>query len=88
MLVSIWYLVDSHVSKDDLRFLKQLRVVNEGFNGYKIIMKHYEHARLIWDNITIQMSRVIRWQLQHGFHGEQKNYSGYGEAQRGATSTC
>ncbi len=28
------------------------------------------------------MSRVISWQLQHGFHLEQKNYLGYGEVQR------
>jgi hypothetical protein len=34
MLVSFWYLVDSRVSKDDLRFLKQLKDVNEGSNGY------------------------------------------------------
>jgi hypothetical protein len=34
------------------------------------------------------MSRVISWQLQHGFHHEQKNYLGYGEVQGGATNTC
>ncbi len=39
MLVLFWYLVDSCVSKDDLRFFKQLKVVNEGPNGYKIIFK-------------------------------------------------
>ncbi len=46
-LVSFWYLMDSRISKDDLRFLKQLRGFNEGFNGYKIIFKHYKHVRSI-----------------------------------------
>ncbi len=59
MLVSFWYLVDSRVSKDDLRFLKQLKDVNERSNGYRIIFKHYKHVGLIPDNITIKMSRVI-----------------------------
>jgi hypothetical protein len=62
-LVSFLYLVDSHVSKDDLKFLKQLRGVNEGFNGDKIMLKHYKYVGLIQDNITIKMNRVIRWQL-------------------------
>ncbi len=62
-LVSFLYLVDSHVSKDDLKFLKQLRGVNEGFNGDKIMFKHYKYVGLIQDNITIKMNRVIRWQL-------------------------
>jgi len=33
------------------------------------------------------MSRVICWQLQHGFHNGQKFYLVYGEAQGRATST-
>jgi len=45
-LVSLWYLVDSCVS-NDLKFLKQLTGVNERFNGYKVIFKHYKHVRLI-----------------------------------------
>jgi hypothetical protein len=32
-LVSFSYLMDSCANKDDLRFLKQLKGVNEGFNG-------------------------------------------------------
>ncbi len=34
------------------------------------------------------MTRVIRWQLQHGFHDEWIFYSSYGEVQGRATSTC
>ncbi len=85
MLVLFWYLVDSHASKDDLRFLKKLRGVNEGSNGDKIIFKHYKHVGLIGNNMTIKM---IGWQLQHRFHDEQKFYSSYGKAQVGATNTC
>jgi hypothetical protein len=80
--------MDSHANKDDLRFLKKLRGVNERSNGDKIIFKHYKHVGLIGNNITIKMSRVIGWQLQHRFHDEQKFYSSYGEAQGGAMSTC
>ncbi len=58
MLVSFWYLVDSHVRKDDLKFLKQLRGVNEESSGNKIIFKL---VGLIQNNITIKMSRIIRW---------------------------
>jgi hypothetical protein len=53
--------VDNHTSKDELRFLKQLKGVNKGFNGYKIIIKHYKHVQLIRNNIIIQMSREIMW---------------------------
>jgi hypothetical protein len=49
---------------------------------------HYKHIGLIRDNITIKMSRVKGWQLQHGFHNEGSFYLGYGEAQGGAISTC
>jgi hypothetical protein len=63
--------MDSHVSKDDLKFLKQLRGVNKRSNGYKIIFKNYKHVRLIWNNITIKMNKVIGWQLEHKFHNEQ-----------------
>jgi hypothetical protein len=69
-LVSFWYLIDSCISKDDLRFLKQLRGVNEGSDGYKVIFKHYNNVGLIQKDIIIKMTRVIRWQLQHGFHDE------------------
>jgi hypothetical protein len=34
------------------------------------------------------MSKVIRWQLQHGFHDERSFYSYYRKAQGGAISTC
>jgi hypothetical protein len=34
------------------------------------------------------MSRVIRWQLQHGFHDKWSFYLGCGQAQRGAMNTC
>jgi hypothetical protein len=74
-LVLFSCLVDSRANKDDLRFLKQLRGVNERFNGDKIIFKCYKHVGLIWNNITIKMNRVIRWQLQHGFHYERNFYS-------------
>jgi hypothetical protein len=87
MLVSFWYLVDNHAIKDDLRFLEQLRGVNEGSNGDRIIFKHYKNVGLIQNNITIKMSRVIGWQLQYGFHDEQSFYSSYRKAQGGATST-
>jgi hypothetical protein len=70
MLVSFLYLVDSHANKDDLRFLKQLRGVNEGSNKDRIIFKHCKHVGLIQNNIIIKMSRVIKWQLQYGFHNE------------------
>ncbi len=80
--------MDNHVNKDDLKFLKQLRGVNDGFNGDRVIFKHYKHVGSIRNNITIRMSRVIGWQLQHGFHNEQSFYSSYGEVQRGAASTC
>jgi hypothetical protein len=46
-LVSLWYSVNSHTSKDDLRFLKQLKGVNERFNGDRVIFKHYKHVGLI-----------------------------------------
>jgi len=46
--------MDSRVSKDDLRFLKQLRGVNEGSNGYKVIFKHYKRVKLIQNNIKIK----------------------------------
>jgi hypothetical protein len=51
--------VDNRISKDDLIFLKQLRGVSEGFNGYKILFKHYKHVGLIRNNITIKMSGVM-----------------------------
>jgi hypothetical protein len=41
----------------------------------KVIFKRYKHVGLIWNNITIKMSRVIGWQLQHGFHDERGFYS-------------
>jgi hypothetical protein len=47
-----------------------------------------KHVRLIRNNITIKMNRVIRWQLQHGFHNEQFFYLSYGEDQGGTASTC
>ncbi len=68
--------------------LKVIKGCQWGFNGYRIIFKHYKHIRLIQNNIIIKMSRVIGWQLQHGFHNEQKIYSGYGEVQGGITNTC
>jgi len=80
--------VHSHANKDDLRFLKQLSGVNEGSNGYKVLFKHYKHVGLISNNITIEMSRVIGWKLQHGFHNEHSFYSSYGEVQRGTTNIC
>jgi hypothetical protein len=46
-LVSFWYLMDSYASKDNLRFLKQLKGVNERSNGDKVIFKHYKHVGLI-----------------------------------------
>jgi hypothetical protein len=47
MLVSFWYLMGSFASKDDLKFLKQLRGVNERSNANKVIFKHYKHVGLI-----------------------------------------
>jgi len=47
MLVLFQYLVENHAIKDDLRFLKQLRGVNEGSNRNTIIFKHYKHVKLI-----------------------------------------
>ncbi len=35
-LVSLWYLVNNHINKDDLKFLKQLRGVNEVSNVDRI----------------------------------------------------
>jgi hypothetical protein len=75
-------------NKDDLKFLKQSRGVNERSNGNRVIFKHYKPIRLIQDNKTIKMSRVIEWQLQHGFHDEFFIYSSNGEAQGRDTSTC
>ncbi len=80
--------MNNYANKDDLRFLKQLRGVNEGSNGNKITFKRYKHVKLIWDNITIEMIRVIGWQLQHGFHNERDFYSNYVEVQREATNMC
>jgi hypothetical protein len=60
--------VDSHVSKDDLKFLKELRGVNEWPNGYKVIFKHYKCVGLIGNNIMIKINNVIRWKWQYGFH--------------------
>jgi hypothetical protein len=80
--------VDSRVNKGDLKFLKQLKGVNERSNGNRIIFKHYKHVKLIHNNITIKMNRVIRWQLQHGFHNKRSFYSSYGEAQGGTINTC
>jgi hypothetical protein len=80
--------VNSHASKDDLRFLKHLKGVNERSNVDRIIFKHYKHVGLIQNNITIKMSRVIGWQLQDGFHNEQKIYLGYGKVQGGVANTC
>jgi hypothetical protein len=80
--------MDNHINKDDLKFLKQLRGVNEGSNRDKIIFEHYKHVGLIQDNIIIKTSRLIGWQLQHGFHDEQNLYSRYGNVQRGVVSTC
>jgi hypothetical protein len=62
--------MDSHANKDDLKILKQLRGVNEESNEDRTIFKHYKHVRLIRNNITIKMNRVISWQLQHGSHDE------------------
>ncbi len=87
-MVSLWYSMDIHISKGDLRFLKQLKGVNKRSNGYKIIFKNYKHVRLIQNNITIKMSRVIRQQLQHGFHNERIFYLSYGKDQRRTVSTC
>ncbi len=70
--------MDSCVSKDDLRFLTQLKVVNERPNGYRVIFKHYKCVGLIQNNIRIQINNVIRWKWQYGFHDELKFYSGYG----------
>jgi hypothetical protein len=55
--------VDNYASKDDLKFLKNLRGVNEGSNGNRIIFKHYKHVGFIRNNIIIKMSKVIRWKL-------------------------
>jgi hypothetical protein len=63
MLVLFLYLVDSLTNKDNLRFLKQLRGVNEGSNKDGVIFKRYKHVELIQNNITNKMNRVIRWQL-------------------------
>jgi hypothetical protein len=52
---------DSHVNNDDLIFLNQLRGVNEGFNGDKIIFKHYKHVGFIQYNIIIKMSGIRGW---------------------------
>ncbi len=41
------YLVDNYISKDDLKFLKQLKGVNQKSNGDRIIFKHYKHVGLI-----------------------------------------
>jgi len=60
-LVSFWYLVDSRTNKDDLRFLKQLKGVNEKSNGDKVIFKQCNHVKLIQNNIIIKMNRVIGW---------------------------
>jgi hypothetical protein len=79
--------VNSRANKDDLKFLKQSRGVNERSNGDRVIFKQYKHARLIKDNKTIKMSRKIGWQLQHEFHNEQSFYLGNGKV-RGITSTC
>jgi hypothetical protein len=87
-LVSFWCFVDNHANKDDLKFLKQLWGVNERSNGDKVMFKRYKHVGLIRDNITIEMSKVIGRQLQHGFHNEHNFYSNYVEAQRGATNMC
>jgi hypothetical protein len=87
-LVSFWYLVNNCINKDDLKFLKQSQGVNERSNGNRVIFEHSKHVSLIQENKTIKMSRVIRWQLQHGFHDEQKIYSSNGEAQGRVTSTC
>ncbi len=51
--------MDSHVSKDDLKFLKQLKGVNERLNGYRVIFKHYKCVGLIQDNITTKINSVI-----------------------------
>jgi hypothetical protein len=80
--------MDNHVSKDDLEILNLIKRVNERSIGDRIIFKHYKHVGLIQDNIIINLSRVIRWQLQHGFHDEQSFYSSYGEVQKGVASTC
>jgi len=53
--------MDNRTNKDDLKFFKQLKDVNERSNGDKIIFKHYKHAGSIQNNITIKMSRMIRW---------------------------
>ncbi len=63
MLVLFQYLMDSHVNKDYLKFLKQLRGVNEMSNENTIIFKDYKHVILIRNNMTIKMSRVTEWQL-------------------------
>ncbi len=87
-MVLFWYLVDSHVNKDDLRFLKKWNGVNVRSNGYKLIFKHYKYVGLIRDNIIIKMSRVIGWQLQNGFHDEWSIHLVYGKIQGRAASTC
>jgi len=46
-LVSFYYLMYNHANKNDLRFLKQLRGVNERSNGDRIIFKHYNLIGLI-----------------------------------------
>jgi hypothetical protein len=40
------------------------KVATEKFNGNRIIFKHCKHVRLIWDNTSIKINSVIRWQLQ------------------------
>ncbi len=39
-LLSLWYLVDNRANKDNLRFLKQLKGVNERSSADRIIFKH------------------------------------------------
>jgi hypothetical protein len=65
VLVFNWWL-----HKDDLKFLKQLKGVNEKSNRIRMF-KHYKHVGLIRDDITIKMNREIGCQL-HGFHNKQK----------------
>jgi hypothetical protein len=51
--------MDSKANKDDLKFLKQLKGVNERSNGDRIIFKHYKHVGLIQNNITIKTNKMI-----------------------------
>ncbi len=41
-MVLLWYIVDSHVNKDDWESWNSWRDVNEGSNGDGIIFKHYK----------------------------------------------